>query len=118
MAKIVAPGYRVPSYWEPSRGATVGGPSFNKWIRIMIGTKWSDTREKLLTNKQLRECLDNIESFDETYNRRCLNWFIKLAIMPAIQNQRIASPGKSLVLGAPLAIVLAVAAENHPPHLP
>ena len=49
-------------------------------------TKWSDIREKHLTNKQLHERLDNIESFDEIYNHRCLNWFVKLAIMPATES--------------------------------
>ena len=32
----------------------------------MTGTKWSEIREKRLTNKQLREGLDNIDFFDET----------------------------------------------------
>ena len=45
----------------------------------MTGTKWIDIREKSLTNKQLRKCLDSIESYDEIYNHRYLNWFIKLA---------------------------------------
>ena len=48
---------------------------FNKWVRAMTGAKWSDIREKCLTNKQLCERLDNIESFDEIYNRCCLDWF-------------------------------------------
>ena len=60
---------------------------FNKWVRAMTGTKWSDIREKRITNKQLRERLDNIESFDEIYNHRCLNWFIKLAVMPATESE-------------------------------
>ena len=59
---------------------------FNKWVIVIIGTKWSDIREKRLTHKQLRERLDNIESFDEIYNHRCLNWFIKLANMPATES--------------------------------
>ena len=33
----------------------------------MTGTKWSDIREKRLTNEQLRERLDNIEYFEEIY---------------------------------------------------
>ena len=33
----------------------------------MTGTRWSEIRKKPLTNKQLRERLDNIESFDEIY---------------------------------------------------
>ena len=53
----------------------------------MTGTRWSEIREKRLTNKQLRERLDNIESFDEIYNRRCLNWFVKLANMPATESE-------------------------------
>ena len=60
---------------------------FNKWVRAMTGTKWSEIREKCLTNKQLCERLDNIESFDEIYNHRCLNWFIKLAVMPATESE-------------------------------
>ena len=74
---------------------------FNKWIRIMTGTNWKDVREKHLTNKQLRQCLNNIESFDEMYNHCCLNWFIKLAIMPATESDN--RPPKTpwcLVLGA------------------
>ena len=61
---------------------------FNKWVsRAMTGTKCNEIREKRLTNKQLRKRLDNIESFDEIYNRRCLNWFIKLANMPATESE-------------------------------
>ena len=53
----------------------------------MTGTKWSDIRKKPITNKQLRERLDTIESFDEIYNHRCLNWNIKLAVMPATESE-------------------------------
>ena len=63
----------------------------------MTGTKWNDIREKHLTNKQLRERSDNIESFDAIYNHRCLNWFIKLAIIPATESEN--RPPKKL-LGA------------------
>ena len=42
----------------------------------------SEIREKRPTNKQLCERLDNIESFDEIYNRCCLSWFKKLENMP------------------------------------
>ena len=70
---------------------------FNKWLRSMTGTKWSDIREKRLTNKQLHEHLDNIESFDEIYNHRCLNWFMKLAIMPATKSE---NPLPRKLLGA------------------
>ena len=83
---------------------------FNKWVRAMVGTRWNGIREKRLTKKQLRERLDNIESFHEIYNRHCLNWFIKLANMPATQqNQITASLGKFLVLGAATAVVFAAA---------
>ena len=30
---------------------------------------------------------DNIEYFDEIYNRHCLNWFLKLANMQAIESE-------------------------------
>ena len=53
----------------------------------MTGTKWRDLREKRITNKQPCERLDNIESFDEIYNHRCLNWFTKLTIMPATESE-------------------------------
>ena len=46
-----------------------------------------EVREKRLTNKQLRERLDDIESFDEIYNGCCLNWFEKLANMPATESE-------------------------------
>ena len=50
-------------------------------------TKWSEIREKRLTNKQLRERLDNIESIDEICNHRCLNWIVKLAVMPTTESE-------------------------------
>ena len=53
----------------------------------MACNKWTEIREKRLTNKQLHERLDNIESFDEVYNCCCLNWFIKLANMPATESE-------------------------------
>ena len=71
----------------PSEDPNRPNVCFNKWVRATTGTKWSDIREKRLTNKQLSERLDNIESFNEIYNRRCLNWFIKLAVMPATESQ-------------------------------
>ena len=58
----------------------------------MTGTEWSEIREKHLTKKQLRECLDNIESFDEIYNCCCLNWFVKLANMPATESENRPPP--------------------------
>ena len=76
---------------------------FKKWIRAMTWTRWREIREKHLTNKQLRESLVNIESVDDIYNRRCLNWF---------ENGKYASnrireppPGNSLVLGASIVVV-------------
>ena len=69
----------------------------------MTGTKWRDLREKRITNKQPCERLDNIESFDEIYNPRCLNWFTKLTIMPATESENLIahqiqySNGKSTV---------------------
>ena len=51
-----------------------------------------DKGEKRLANKQLRERLDNIESSDEIYNRRCLNLFENLENMPATEYQRTAPP--------------------------
>jgi len=56
---------------------------YNKWIRAMTGTKWKEVREHRITNKSLREKLDNIDSFDEIYASRCFNWLEKLADMPA-----------------------------------
>ena len=79
----------------------------------MTGTKWRDLREKRITNKQPCERLDNIESFDEIYDHHCLNWFIKLAIMPATESENCL-PRNSLVLGAPLAIVFAVPSYKTP----
>ena len=64
---------------------------FNKWVRAMTGTRWSEIREKRLTNKQLRERLDNIESFDEIYSCRYFNWSVKLTRRQQ-QNQRTAPP--------------------------
>ena len=59
----------------------------NKWVKVMTGTRWNEIREKCLTNKQLRKRLDNIESFDESYNCYCLNWLIKLANMTATESE-------------------------------
>ena len=60
---------------------------FNKWVRIMTGTKWRDIREKRITKKQIHERLDNIESFDEIYDHRCIDWFIKLTGMPVTESE-------------------------------
>ena len=63
---------------------------YNKWIRAMTGTKWKEVREHRITNKSLREKLDNIDSFHEIYASRCFNWLEKLAEMPAtISNSRL-----------------------------
>ena len=48
-------------------------------------------------HKQVRERLDNIESFDELFNRRYLNWFIKLVVMPATESE---NPPPRKLLGA------------------
>ena len=56
---------------------------FNKWIRAMTGTRWKEIRENRISNKFLREKLDNIDSFEEIYATRCFNWLEKLADMPA-----------------------------------
>ena len=49
----------------------------------MTGTRWREIRENKVSNKSLREKLDNIDSFDEIYSTRCFNWLEKLADMPA-----------------------------------
>ena len=74
----------------------------------MTGSKRNEISKKHLTNKQLCERLENIEPFDEIYNHRCFNWFIKLANMLATESENCL-PGKSLVLGATTAIVFLVA---------
>ena len=68
----------------------------------MTGITWSEIREKCLTNKRLHERLDNIESFNEIYIRRCLNWFVKLANMTSTESEN------SLVLGATTVVVFTV----------
>jgi len=66
---------------------------YNKRIRAMTGTKWKEVREKRITNKSLREKLDNIDSFDEIHASRCFNWLENLADMPAtISNSRLPAP--------------------------
>jgi len=55
---------------------------YNEWIRAMTGTKWKEIRESRISNKSLREKLDNIEPFDKIYASRCFNWLEKLAEMP------------------------------------
>ncbi len=49
----------------------------------MTGTRWKEIRENRISNKLLREKLDNIDSFEEIYATRCFNWLEKLADMPA-----------------------------------
>ena len=51
----------------------------------MTGTKWNEIREERLTNKQLCKLLNNVEYFDEIYNRRCLTWFVKLLFWRMVQ---------------------------------
>ena len=64
--------------WESETWALLSEDSnrltvcFNKWVRAIKGTRLSDIREKHLTNKQLRESLDIIKSFEEIYNHRYL----------------------------------------------
>ena len=56
----------------------------------MTDTKWKEVWENRITNKSLREKLDNIDSFDEIYASRCFNWLEKMAEMPAnISNSRL-----------------------------
>ena len=53
----------------------------------MTSTRWRAIKEKCPANKRLCERLDNIEYFDEIYNCHCLNWFEKLANMPATESE-------------------------------
>ena len=56
----------------------------------MTSTRWKEIRENRISNKSLREKLDNIDSFEEIYATRCFNWLEKLADMPAaISNSRL-----------------------------
>ena len=58
---------------------------------------YAGIRPFTLGYKQLRERLDSIESFDEIYNHRCLNWFVKMAVMSETESEN--RPPKKL-LGA------------------
>ena len=56
----------------------------------MTGNRWREIRENRISNKSLREKLDNIDSFEEIYATRCFNWLEELADMPAtISNSRL-----------------------------
>ena len=80
----------------------------------MTGTKWKEVRENRITNKSLREKLDNIDSFDEMYASRCFNWLEKLAEMPATASQTPGSHASYLVHGVLVANVYAVAPAKLP----
>ena len=56
---------------------------FNRCIRAMTSTRWKEIRENRISNKFIREKLDNIDSFGEIYATRCFNWLEKLTDMPA-----------------------------------
>ena len=72
----------------------------------------TDTEINEKYNRQLHGCLDNIESFDEIYNHRCLNWCVKLK-----QNQWTTS-WNSLVLGAITVVIFAAASWKYSLNLP
>ena len=54
----------------------------------MTGIIMREVRKKRLSNKELFGRLNNIESINEIYNRRCLNWFEKQANTPAAKSDK------------------------------
>ena len=75
----------------------------------MTGTNWNEIREKRLTNKQLRERLDNIESFDKIYNRCCLKLVRKTGKYASNRIIELPPPRYFLVLGATTVVIFTAA---------